>query len=423
MLTRKDVNALSPEELQTYIHALDVLKQRSKVDPEDPTGYDYQARIHNDQDVGPCEHGNDLFFPWHRCHLYHFEQLLKAADPPHTLNVTIPYWDWSRPDPNGGRYPRAFSLEGLSAFRSDDGPALPGNTLKIVTDPQTWNEFAGWPKDTPEENYGAFELGPHNFMHGTYIGGLMGDPATAADDPIYWSFHAFIDLMWAEWQRRNPVQRITSLDAVLRGFQHLKTHQRVRDFVGLYDYSQTLADDLLTGSPVATPQRIGIARPLFEGSVREQFRRGPAVFALSGFAKQRRMILKFNGMNLPQVASYTVRAYILPQGADASKMSSDQMESAFAGYLAVWKAHRNNHLGAPNGEHRHEPAREQHHPPAVIGHLDVTEAVRRARAGGQDNLVASLVFTPNALPSGVPAATEEVYRQLNLTTVELWVVQ
>jgi tyrosinase-like protein len=33
------------------------------------------------------------------------------------------------------------------------------------------------------------------------IGPTMASPSTAANDPIYWSFHAYVDLVLARWQR------------------------------------------------------------------------------------------------------------------------------------------------------------------------------------------------------------------------------
>jgi hypothetical protein len=35
--------------------------------------------------------------PWHRARLAGFEKLLRDSDPPRTANVTIPYWDWTKP--------------------------------------------------------------------------------------------------------------------------------------------------------------------------------------------------------------------------------------------------------------------------------------------------------------------------------------
>jgi tyrosinase len=55
--------------------------------------------------------------------------------------------------------------------------------------------------------FGDLEMNPHNFVH-TFVGGqniinqqqgLMGVPATAALDPIFYLHHANIDRMWAAW--------------------------------------------------------------------------------------------------------------------------------------------------------------------------------------------------------------------------------
>jgi hypothetical protein len=219
---RKDINALNNDELADYIHALNILRARSAQNPDDETGYDFQARLHNDRFIGPCEHASDLFLSWHRAHLYYFEKLLQEADPPRTANVTIPYWDWLHPEVNG-RFPEAFAHPS-SLYRpgrnENPGPGSPGEklhpkTLQIVTEETDWNTFGGKPK--PRSGYGDLEKGPHNHMHVNFISGLMGDGDTAAEDPIYWSFHCFIDLLWAEWLRRNNVPPPTSPEADLIG--------------------------------------------------------------------------------------------------------------------------------------------------------------------------------------------------------------
>src|SRR5260370_964766 len=46
-------------------------------------------------------------------------------------------------------------------------------------------------------------------MHGNYLGGLMADPSTAALDPIFWSFHAYIDLLFLQWQQ-TPNHTVTT---------------------------------------------------------------------------------------------------------------------------------------------------------------------------------------------------------------------
>ena len=46
--------------------------------------------------------------------------------------------------------------------------------------------------------YGDLEMQPHNVVHSA-LGGLMGDPDTAAQDPIFWLHHANIDRLWNQW--------------------------------------------------------------------------------------------------------------------------------------------------------------------------------------------------------------------------------
>jgi tyrosinase len=46
--------------------------------------------------------------------------------------------------------------------------------------------------------YGDLEMQPHNVVHSD-LGGLMGDPNTAAQDPIFWLHHGNIDRLWNRW--------------------------------------------------------------------------------------------------------------------------------------------------------------------------------------------------------------------------------
>src|SRR4051812_32102576 len=103
---RRSIDSLSPEELADYEHALKKLQDISQNDPESIDGYTYFEQLH-DGDKGPCEHANDTFMPWHRAHLFVFEEAARRSDPPRTANVTLPYWDWSAL-PSGTRYPKAF---------------------------------------------------------------------------------------------------------------------------------------------------------------------------------------------------------------------------------------------------------------------------------------------------------------------------
>src|SRR5882724_7013175 len=111
---RKNIDSLSADELNNYKHAVKILMDRSAATPAVNEGYAWQAVLHNDFDrtrpdgePGGCEHRSERFFPWHRAHLAGFEKILRATDPARTANVTIPYWDWTKPA-SGVRFPKAL---------------------------------------------------------------------------------------------------------------------------------------------------------------------------------------------------------------------------------------------------------------------------------------------------------------------------
>src|SRR5262245_16842096 len=144
---RKNIDALTNEELENYKHAIRITMDRSRTDPSRKDGYRWQADLHNDpgrvrpdNSVGPCEHASEKFLPWHRSHLVGFERILRASDPPRTANIAIPYWDWTKP-PSGRRLPKAFEDTTSPLFnpgRANNNPAViwpsqPNDTIDVPT--------------------------------------------------------------------------------------------------------------------------------------------------------------------------------------------------------------------------------------------------------------------------------------------------
>jgi len=217
-------------DLAAYKTAIQILKDRD--DPKKSPGfvndpvdwlhnsYNYFAKLHNDfSKGGGCIHGSEVFLPWHRELLNRFELALRAAKPGVTDNVTLPYWVWTE---KNGVYPAAFQDPASPLFSKTRNPSLrcrpdacPYTTdqiRKMLTDNPKWLLFAGAacsviPNCTPPDNcsncpsgdYGAFESPFHNAMHDG-LGRPMSNPQTAAQDPIFWSFHAYIDLIYQQWQ-------------------------------------------------------------------------------------------------------------------------------------------------------------------------------------------------------------------------------
>ncbi len=157
-----------------------------------------------------CPHASPQFLPWHRLYLAYFEQIVeKVIGQPFAL----PYWGYLERDKRqlpelfreqtiGGKRNWLFFsarnsqflreglredlIVGLSAGGFDDimkSPSLLGNPRR----------------DGFSE---SLEGNLHDLVHtsvGTRTG--MGNPQTAARDPIFWLHHANIDRIWESWRR------------------------------------------------------------------------------------------------------------------------------------------------------------------------------------------------------------------------------
>lgn len=425
---RQDINALTEAQLDNYIHALNILRERSAVNPDDPTGYAFQAALHNDVFVGPCEHGSDAFLPWHRAHLHYFEQLLQAADPPRTADVTIPYWDWIH-EQTTGKFPAAFAKPGLTDPGRDPLPKdLPPDTLEIVTTETDQAMFAGFPEDDPSGDYGRLEEGPHNYMHPEFIGGKMANPGQAAEDPIYWSFHCFIDLMWAEWQRRNGAPALTSPTRELRGFLDQPKHKiadfhDTQDLDYTYEYSNQLATAFGVSTPPPIPRDLVTAKPMepvsdddistqLRDTERLQFR-----FSAPPEGGQR-LAVRLNELKVPLTGSFMMRAYAHPSNVEFR--ADDDFEQQFGvGYVVMWRAHvheggdHDGH-GGHGGHGGSAPA--AHHPAACTARFDVTAVVDATPAAAEDHVL-TLRYIP--LPSSMAQADQpaELIEEVSLKNV------
>lgn len=270
VLKRKNIDDLSTLELQAYEHAIQILKDRSEKNAYDKTGYLWQAWVHNCPFIwrpengsgkrvnkhpcdsirskpgpnydashpGQCEHGKDMFLPWHRAMIYFFEKLLQAADPdgtvidgrgitgPSTKNVTIPYWNWTR-KPSGVRYPKALEDKNSPLYHTGRNYGPPTN-LEEVTNPYAiayevrnldWKFFGGFRQEDSVGGYGDFETIHHNPMHTRYFGGDMESNSTAALDPGFFNFHAYIDLLFDFWLKEHGRKAVTSKKHFLRADQ------------------------------------------------------------------------------------------------------------------------------------------------------------------------------------------------------------
>lgn len=212
-------SAAGQEALGHYATAVGKLKERPL---DEPSSWWYQAAIHGTENrpLQPlwrqCEHQSWYFLPWHRMYLYFFEGIVRKAviesGGPDTW--AIPYWNYSLGGENA-TLPEAFrdpsadnplfvadreewanKGEALEQRAIEDAPALARPHYIGVA------EFGGGEGPPARERFwgqpGIVERTPHNAVH-SEIGGWMGNPETAGQDPIFWLHHANIDRLWAVW--------------------------------------------------------------------------------------------------------------------------------------------------------------------------------------------------------------------------------
>lgn len=224
---RRDVWSLDSDDeiLTAYGDAVAAMKAKPH---SDPTSWSYQAAIHGSLAAqmlpayNQCRHGGWYFVSWHRMYLYFFERIVRAQVEANggPADWALPYWNYER----GGltnKLPRAFRRRsrpdgtpnplhvGRRAPGINRGAGLPPEvtTSVFALSRQAFTgvgEFGGGatsPLGQFWSQTGRLEQTPHNDVHVT-IGGLMGDPDTAAEDPIFWLHHANIDRLWWSWTGR-----------------------------------------------------------------------------------------------------------------------------------------------------------------------------------------------------------------------------
>lgn len=192
MRCRKNYRDLTVTERDRFVQALYHVKAAGVVD---------QFAAEHDAHFSHGIHGNSHFLPWHREFIRRFEDALRAYHPA----VTLPYWnsvaDTSPSDPlwdNAflGQFDGAWGLN--RALGSDTLPTQ--NQMDTALGRGTYDAF--WPD---------LEANVHNAPH-RWVEGEMGQ-RDSPHDPVFFLHHCWIDLLWAQWQLRNPAAPFVSSGA------------------------------------------------------------------------------------------------------------------------------------------------------------------------------------------------------------------
>lgn len=219
---RKEVSNLTTNELirfnQAFLTAYDdaddagVTELRELID---------KYRIYFSQGL----HNNGTFLPWHRGYILELENLLREQD----CRITVPYWDWSKNPQisewaHWGNSEQQFSGDGDSTRCVQDGPygfesgfqrvdsscltrVISGGTAATASTIKS-ELLDGHPSPSDYDSFrNHLEHGPglHDAVH-CLVGGTMCS-ARAANDPVFFLHHTFIDFIWAQWQAKSSEHR------------------------------------------------------------------------------------------------------------------------------------------------------------------------------------------------------------------------
>lgn len=363
---RKDINKLTPEELANYKSAI---SQAKALPDNDERSFGYWSHIHGTR----CRHGNQIFLPWHRAYLIDFENVLRQFVP----SVTIPYWDWV----NDREIPDAFlGDETNPLFHAERYPATPGFSFMPTKqewddtqEARTWEIYGG-----TEFRKGMNERVTHDPMHG-WIGGPGGDisvPFTAANDPIFWSFHCGVDRQWDLWQKLNTgVGPTTQLDTVLQPF-HWEVHHVLTVEQLNYEY---VSSEALVRLDATQPHN----EIFIEGDNAAQ---SPVVASSITRIKRPKHVRGLASVQFHQVRhpkdTYTV--YVFVNQANAGPDTPIEDNPHYAGRFTIWghgecyggKGHCDVYESYRQSQYWHHLA------PFDIEH-DISECVQRLEAYGQ----------------------------------------
>jgi tyrosinase len=207
-----------------------------------------------------------------------------------------------------------------------------------------WSLFAGNP-DPAEgigQNPGSIESGPHNTLHGN-ISRQMADPQSAALDPIFWSFHAYIDVVWTRWQRlfvtdQQP-QPFVDGAALLwyreRSFPVSST-AKTSDYGYAYDY-----DYSTDGPPPARVVAQGIRSPARNVAALAAVEQSPRAASFRSSTKvgpDSKSVLRLAGIRVFRDKTYAIDLYLHPPGIDVASINAQARRGFLVRKITLWRA-------------------------------------------------------------------------------------
>jgi Common central domain of tyrosinase len=213
------------DELKRYTDA--VIALRNKVGTDGVSVFENFAVTHAEN--VPQAHRGAYFCPWHRQMLHEFEiELNKVASPGPAIG--IPYWDFTTyntqftVDPIWRQMGGAVSFQPLPSAPFKDWSSRHATRHSVVRGFTVGEEatdtfvsadnIATLIRQTGQTyaSFNAYLESIHNSPHAT-IDGDMGSTSFAANDPIFYSHHAYVDMIWRLWQQNGGGNKFGGTDS------------------------------------------------------------------------------------------------------------------------------------------------------------------------------------------------------------------
>jgi len=217
---RKEIRMLNNDERRAFFRGLKALKTDML---GDKSKYDLLTFYHTPEQ-SPEAHFCASFLPFHRELLKNLEVGLRQAEP----GASLPYWDTTLdqplPDPkdsvlwtdelvgNGNGDVTSGPFADFATM-ADDVIAPLSSSKKIVRGVGT-SPFGSLMKDSDVQtvlNKTSFQDLTYcrdpflELVHGAghmWVGGHMIELRTSPNDPVFFMYHAFIDMIWEQWRQQ-----------------------------------------------------------------------------------------------------------------------------------------------------------------------------------------------------------------------------
>ena len=327
--TRKEIHGLTGkgDDLEVYREGVRLMRERSRVNPLDPYGWNIHAATHSifcaTYSFQLQVHYGWFFLPWHRAYMLVLEEKLRVVTG--VADFAMPYWDWTRnPVIPASFYGEDNPLNDTTRIYQG-GESLPDELREVgpAMRGRQFHQFGGFDRKDPKRPQveGTMEQGAHNNIH-NFIGGALASFDGAGQDPLFQLHHGNIDRLWEAWKAASPDNRDPTdpefLDYAFRFFGEdgIITY-RVGDLLDTerlgYRFQSLDWQTVLT--PETTPRYVdGTGKAITTVTLDDKTR---AKVKLAAATPDRRVMLQFERVQLP-IHPYCARVFLNQPDATAA---------------------------------------------------------------------------------------------------------